>query len=514
MTTTVDIVVPTIGRPTLFALVRALAAQRAPLGGRLVIVDDRKDPEPALEARLLHEAGALDVIVLRAGRRGPAAARNVGWRRATARWVGFLDDDVRPGPGWSEALAHDLERADAEADVVAVQGRIVVPLPTDRRATDWERNVAGLERARWATADMAVRRDALAAVNGFDEAFPRAYREDADLAVRLRAIGGRLVDGSRFVEHPVRPAPWHVSVGLQAGNADDATMRRRHGRRWRDLADVPRGAFGRHVATTAALIVSTAVAAAGRHRSAAAIAATWLAGTASFAVRRIAPGPRTPAEIAAMVATSFVIPPAAVAHRVRGELRARRLRAVEAPASTRRVDAVLFDRDGTLVLDVPYNGDPARVVPAAGAASALDALRRAGVQIGIISNQSGVARGVLDLADVDAVNRRVAELLGPFATVEVCPHGPDDGCGCRKPRPGLVHRAAAALGVEPAACAVVGDIGADVDAAVAAGARAVLVPTPATRSEEIAAAAADRSGLVAVAGDLAGACLHVLERWQ
>jgi histidinol phosphatase-like enzyme len=75
--------------------------------------------------------------------------------------------------------------------------------------------------------------------------------------------------------------------------------------------------------------------------------------------------------------------------------------------------------------------------------------------------------------------------VGPW---EWCPHGPDDGCECRKPAPGLLLRAAAALGVDPARCAMVGDIGADVDAARAVGARAVLVPTPRTRPEEVAAA--------------------------
>ena len=78
--------------------------------------------------------------------------------------------------------------------MAATQGRIVVPVPA--RPTDWERNVSGLEHARWATADMAYRRDVLAAVGGFDERFPRAYREDADLGLRVTAAGWRIVDGA------------------------------------------------------------------------------------------------------------------------------------------------------------------------------------------------------------------------------------------------------------------------------------------------------------------------------
>ena len=157
--------------------------------------------------------------------------------------------------------------------------------------------------------------------------------------------------------------------------------------------------------------------------------------------------------------------------------------------------AVLFDRDGTLVVDVPYNGDPALVVPVPGARAALDRLRARGIRLGVVSNQSGVARGLFGLDEVRAVNARVAELLGPFGTWRVCPHGEAERCRCRKPAPGLVLAAAADLGVPPEACVVVGDIGADVEAATAAGARAVLVPTRATRAAEVAAAPVVAAGL-------------------
>lgn len=150
--------------------------------------------------------------------------------------------------------------------------------------------------------------------------------------------------------------------------------------------------------------------------------------------------------------------------------------------------AVLFDRDDTLVVDVPYNGDPDLVVPMRGAAEAVRAVGDAGLRTGVITNQSGVARGLLDAADVAAVNRRVDELLGPFDTWQVCPHAADDGCSCRKPQPGLVLEAAEELGVRPDQVAVIGDIGADVAAALGAGARAVLVPTARTRVDEVAAA--------------------------
>ena len=152
-------------------------------------------------------------------------------------------------------------------------------------------------------------------------------------------------------------------------------------------------------------------------------------------------------------------------------------------------ELVLFDRDGTLVRDFPYNGDPAWIRPIDGAREALDRLRAHGVRVGVAMNQSAVARGLVTREQVDACNARLTELLGPFDTVQVCPHGPDDGCACRKPAPGMVLAACAELGVDPARCVVIGDVAADTDAAAAAGASAILVPTPVTRRAEVAAAA-------------------------
>ncbi|MBO0983907.1 HAD family hydrolase [Rathayibacter sp. SD072] len=155
---------------------------------------------------------------------------------------------------------------------------------------------------------------------------------------------------------------------------------------------------------------------------------------------------------------------------------------------TPRLRGILFDRDATLVVDVPYNGDPARVEPMPTALDAVERAREAGLAIGVVTNQSGIARGIIDRGQAEAVNRRVDELFGGFDVWMLCPHGPEDGCDCRKPAPGMVLGAAEALGLPADSLAVIGDIGADVGAAANAGARGVLVPTPITRVEEVAAA--------------------------
>lgn len=150
--------------------------------------------------------------------------------------------------------------------------------------------------------------------------------------------------------------------------------------------------------------------------------------------------------------------------------------------------AVLFDRDGTLVEDVPYNGDPRLVRPMPGALDALRTLRARGVRTGVISNQSGVDRGLITIDDVHAVNARLNALLGPFDVLRFCPHGSDDGCRCRKPAPGMILDALAELGVSASRAAMVGDIASDIEAGAAAGVRTIMVPTRQTLAEEVLAA--------------------------
>jgi histidinol-phosphate phosphatase family protein len=198
--------------------------------------------------------------------------------------------------------------------------------------------------------------------------------------------------------------------------------------------------------------------------------------------------------------TSMAIPPLACAHRMAGEVRVRR---------RFRPAAVLFDRDDTIIQDVLEIADPILVQPVPGAREALDRVRAAGLPVGVVTNQAAVARGAVTPEQLAAVNARVEELLGPFQTWQVCVHQDGDGCPCHKPKPGMVRRAAAALGVDPRACVLIGDTGRDVTAVAAAGGVGILVPTGRTRSAEIANArrtahvAADLTEAVDLVLDLA-----------
>lgn len=471
------VVIPTLGRPSLQLCLDALAAAYGPPPRQVLLADDRPDtPEPLPVQVPQPLADRITVVTLEG--RGPAAARNAGWRAAEGtEWVVFLDDDVRVGSRWAEELAADLRGL--PADVAGVQGSITVPPPRGRRPTDSERATIGLQGAAWITADMAYRRAALVDTGGFDERFRRAFREDSDLALRMLRAGWSLRRGRRQTVHPLRPGSTWASLAAQAGNADDAAMTRRHGRGWRRQARAATGRFPAHVAACGFAAATLGLLAARRPRAAAATAAGWLAMTAEFSASRIARGPLTAGEVTAMAVTSAAIPPLAVGHFMAGTWRNRHGRPWPPPPA-----AVLFDRDGTLIRDVPYNGDPAQVELMPGAAAAVALLRREGVRVGVVTNQSGIAQGLLTAEQADAVNRRVEELLGPFGTWQVCPHGPGDGCRCHKPAPGMILDAAAALGADPGSCAVIGDTGADVAAARAAGARGVLVPNSVTRPAE------------------------------
>lgn len=139
------------------------------------------------------------------------------------------------------------------------------------------------------------------------------------------------------------------------------------------------------------------------------------------------------------------------------------------------IRGVLLDRDGTIVVDVPYNGDPELVEPVDGAMDAIDRLRAAGLRVGILSNQSGVGRGMIGSDQVREVNQRVESLLGPFDGWYVCEHSPDDGCECRKPGIKLVLDAARDWELEPSEIAIVGDKTDDVLTAHNAGTLGIRV---------------------------------------
>jgi D-glycero-D-manno-heptose 1,7-bisphosphate phosphatase len=148
--------------------------------------------------------------------------------------------------------------------------------------------------------------------------------------------------------------------------------------------------------------------------------------------------------------------------------------------------AIFLDKDGTLVVDVPYNVDPRRIELAPGVATGLKRLSEAGFKLVVVSNQSGVAHGLFGEEALRGVMLRLTELLGEHDVrldgFYYCPHHPQGkvaeyvrACGCRKPMPGLIERAARDLQIDVARSWMIGDILDDVEAGHRAGCRSVLI---------------------------------------
>lgn len=147
---------------------------------------------------------------------------------------------------------------------------------------------------------------------------------------------------------------------------------------------------------------------------------------------------------------------------------------------------VFLDRDGTLIVERHYLSDPAQVALEKGVIEGLSLLQRHGHPLIVLSNQSGIGRGMFTERDVQRVNDRIASILGGF-NIEIlawyaCPHAPDAACGCRKPLPGMPQHAARDWKVELAGSYVIGDKQCDLEMADAIGATGILVTTGHGRS--------------------------------
>ena len=340
----VSVVVPTCGRPHL--LQRCLASlvlqQFNPQQMEIIVVDDAvQDDAGNLSAHVGHptrsvvaECGAgtlgrgpeirylppLDA----AAPHGPAAARNRGWRSARGAIIAFTDDDTQARADWlacgMAAFAQDSPGAGPTAAVDAVWGRITMPLHGP--ASDYELDAKGLERAEFVTANCFCRRSLLEQIDGFDERFRMAWREDADLYFRLLEHDKRVLHvPAAVVVHPIRPAAWGVSLKQQRKILYDALLFKKHPARYREkIRARPRWDY---YATVAALLTGAGAAAFGDSAVAALAWMLWLLLTMRFVVQRLRPAIKTPSHVLEMVVTSALIPPLAVFWRLVGVLRFR-----------------------------------------------------------------------------------------------------------------------------------------------------------------------------------------------
>jgi glycosyltransferase involved in cell wall biosynthesis len=319
----VSVVVPTFRRPLLLQrCLKALAAQDLNRESyEVIVVDDGafEDTTSLVEAfqRALDLQEGLPAVRYLASPRpggGPAAARNLGWRVAKGEIVAFTDDDCVPHRGWLRAGLAAFTQG-----VAGASGRILMPLPASPR--DYELNAARLEEAEFATANCFYRREALAAAGGFDERFTAAWREDSDLFFTLLEKRSRLVRvPGAVVIHPVRPAPWGVSLRQQKNSLFEALLYKKHRRLYR--LKIRRSPSSYYLAVFA-LFLALGGWWGGWWWLCASGVMVWGYLTARFCVHRLRGTSRDPGHLAEMVLTSLLIPPLAVFWRLRGAMRFR-----------------------------------------------------------------------------------------------------------------------------------------------------------------------------------------------
>lgn len=320
----VSVVVPTCRRPVLLTrcLIALLTQDLDPEDYEIIVADDAAAPQTQELVRDLgrHRKVSRDapslIYVPVTGRHGPAAARNRGWQASRGEIIAFIDDDCIPDARWLRSGI-----AAFGDGVSAVCGRVFMPLPD--RPTDYELNASELStKSEFVTANCFCRREVLKAVEGFDERFTAAWREDSDLHFKLIERGARIVRRPEaLVLHPIRPARWGVSLSQQRKVQFDILLYKKHRRLYRErIRPKPLWEYYRILCALAAGIVS---AAAGWTAAAALAFGAWAGLSSWFCARRLRGTSHSLRHVSEMAVTSALIPPIAVYWRIRGMVKFR-----------------------------------------------------------------------------------------------------------------------------------------------------------------------------------------------
>jgi Predicted glycosyltransferases len=301
----ISVVIPTYKRPQLLTkCLQALTRQTLPRNAfEIIVVSDGPDPEA--EDRLQAWCQTLPGLALRwhalAEKKGPAAARNLGWRTANAALVAFTDDDCEPAPNWLEALC---KAYNGHTEMV-MTGRVEVPLPA--APTDYEWNTAHLQTAEFVTANCCCTVAALRATGGFDERFSMAWREDSDLHFKLITRGIPILRvPDAVVRHPVRPAPWGISLYEQKKSQYNALLYKKYPGLFRERI---RSGPNWHYHITVLLFLGLLIAALFESRAGVLLSLSgWSLSVGLFAWKRLRPTRKTVEHVAEMIVTSALIP--------------------------------------------------------------------------------------------------------------------------------------------------------------------------------------------------------------
>jgi glycosyltransferase involved in cell wall biosynthesis len=266
----------------------------------VIVVSDGPDEQTAAVVRDFQMTGNFKFLSL-SQKKGPAAARNLGWLSAKAPVIAFTDDDCLPDTLWLEKILNLAHPSQA----MAFTGRVMVPCGD--RPTDYELNTAGLETADFVTANCACTKMALIATGGFDERFSMAWREDSDLEFRLISQAVPIIRiKSAIVIHPVREAKWGVSVKEQKKTLFNALLYRKYPQLYRvKIQTQPPYLYyliiGEFIASIVGVISDNSLLASSGFL-------VWLMLTIYFIIKRLYRTSLSGKHIAEMIFTSFLIP--------------------------------------------------------------------------------------------------------------------------------------------------------------------------------------------------------------
>jgi len=327
MSIAVSIIIPTCKRSAL--LIRCLAALLRqdfdPERLEIVVVVDGPDPATVNIVRHLVPLSPRTLTLCLQENRGPAAARNAGWQIASGELILFTDDDCLPTPHWISAYweAYKSYRPafparDGLAEHLAFRGPVHVPCPP--RPTDYEKNTACLESAAFVTANCACTPAALRRIGGFDEAFTMAWREDSDLEFKLIEAGIPIVTVPRArLTHPVRSAPWGISLKEQKKSLFNALLYKKHPDLFRRY--IYRRPFWNYYVMILLVLIAVVAALTGHPFVSGIAAGAWALLTLAFTRRRLYGTSHSPSHITEMLLTSACIPFLSVYWTIYGAIR-------------------------------------------------------------------------------------------------------------------------------------------------------------------------------------------------
>lgn len=299
----VSVVIPTYNRPDLLhRCLQKLVNQNFEKNEyEIIVVSDGPDETTKLKVSEYKESLVSVLYCSLHNKEGPAAARNLGWKSAKSILVAFTDDDCLPDRNWLSEI-WNLYKCEA---YIAYTGKVIVPIT--KPPTDFELNTSKLEVAEFVTANCICTKEALIKVEGFDEQFKAAWREDSDLHFKLLKHNIPIHKNDKaIVVHPVRKTMWGISIKEQKKSLYNALLYKKHPHLYSERIKAnPNWLYYKIIFLFAAGIILLAT---GYTKLSLPAFAGWLILTALFVARRLKNTSHSFSHVTEMIATSLVIP--------------------------------------------------------------------------------------------------------------------------------------------------------------------------------------------------------------